>query len=225
MLQGMTQALVIGASGGIGRAVAQVWTAQGLHVTGLSRSGTGFDLRDPGGARAALAALGGPFDRVFVATGVLAQDGARPEKALGEIDAAAMADVLAVNTIGTAVILSALPQLLPKERPASVGVLTARVGSIGDNHIGGWHSYRASKAAANMLVRGAAIELARTHKLACLVALHPGTVETEFTAAYRGRHAMVSAADAAENLTGLMARLGPDQTGTFYDYAGKEVPW
>jgi NAD(P)-dependent dehydrogenase (short-subunit alcohol dehydrogenase family) len=105
-----------------------------------------------------------------------------------------------------------------------VAVLSARVGSIGDNKIGGWHSYRASKAALNQIVRGAAIEIGRKRKEAVIVSLHPGTVETEFTANY-GAHKMVSAQDAAANLCAVLLGLDATHSGEFFDYAGKIVPW
>jgi NAD(P)-dependent dehydrogenase (short-subunit alcohol dehydrogenase family) len=99
-----------------------------------------------------------------------------------------MARVFAVNTVGVAHVLSHLPRLLPKRGRSVTGVLTARVGSIGDNRIGGWHSYRASKAALNQIVHGAAIELGRTHRDAVIAALHPGTVATPFTEGYDPKH-------------------------------------
>ena len=117
----------------------------------------------------------------------------------------------------------ALP-LLERDALAVMAVLSARVGSIGDNTIGGWHSYRASKAALNQYLRGVAIEMRRTHKKGVAVALHPGTVETPFTADYPG-HRKVSAEDAARNLVDVVTGLTPEQSGGFYDYAGKEIVW
>ena len=101
-----------------------------------------------------------------------------------------MARTFAVNAIGPALVLAHVARLLPWEGRSVVGVLTARVGSIGDNRMGGWHSYRASKAAANQILRGAAIEIGRKRKEAVVVALHPGTVETPFTSAYPGHSKM-----------------------------------
>ena len=106
-----------------------------------------------------------------------------------------------------------------------VAVLSARVGSIGDNRIGGWHSYRASKAALNQIVHGAAIELGRSHKQSICVALHPGTVGTPFTAEYAGRHKTVPAKEAAANLIDVVNDLRVEQSGGFYDYAGQEINW
>ncbi|MEM7490220.1 MAG: C factor, cell signaling protein, partial [Pseudomonadota bacterium] len=95
--------------------------------------------------------------------------------------------------------------------------------SIGDNKMGGWYSYRAAKAAANQITHGAAIEIGRKRKGSVVVALHPGTVETTFTQGYKAPK--VSAAEAAENLVGVLTSLDPSQTGGFFDYAGVEIPW
>jgi len=133
--------------------------------------------------------------------------------------------VMAVNAIGPALVLGHMARLLPRDRRAVVAVLSARVGSIGDNRIGGWHSYRASKAALNQIVRGAAIEIGRTHRQAVCVALHPGTVATSFTAGYAGRHPTVAPDEAATNLLAVLDGLTPAQSGGFYDYAGVVVPW
>ncbi|RYG90544.1 SDR family NAD(P)-dependent oxidoreductase [Loktanella sp. IMCC34160] len=221
----MKRALVIGSSGGIGAALCQHLRGQGAEVLGLSRSEHGLDLRNPPSIDAAMGTLSGVFDTVFVATGVLTTAEASPEKSLSAIDADQMAQVFAVNAIGPALLLKALPRLLPKDRPCRVGVLSARVGSIGDNRIGGWHSYRASKAALNQIIRGASIELRRTHRQSVCVALHPGTVATPFTAHYAGRHKTVTADTAAANLVAVLDALSPDQTGGFFDYAGAPVDW
>lgn len=220
----MKRALVIGASGGIGQAIAQALAARGAEVTSLSRRADGLDLTDPGSVTRVLGALDGPFDLIFVATGILAPDGGSPEKSLDAIDGGAMAQVMAINAIGPALILKELPRLLPREGRSVAAVLTARVGSIGDNRMGGWYSYRASKAAANQIVHGAAIEIGRKHKEAIVVALHPGTVATPFTADYPG-HKKVTPETAADNLLTVLDGLTPDQSGAFFDYAGEEVPW
>lgn len=221
----MNNALIIGASGGIGAAVALELESRGAAVTRLSRSADGFDVTDPSSVDRHLDALDGPFDLIFVAVGILAPQGSGPEKALSAIDAQSMAQVLAVNTIGPALILRHVPRLLAKGGPAVAAILSARVGSIGDNQIGGWHAYRASKAALNQIIRGAAIELGRSHKQAACVALHPGTVETPFTATYAGRHRTMPASDAAAHLLAVIDGLTPARTGRFFDYAGTEVPW
>jgi NAD(P)-dependent dehydrogenase (short-subunit alcohol dehydrogenase family) len=217
-------ALVIGASGGIGAAFAAELAARGAAVTRLSRRGDGLDITDPASVARVMGALDGPFDAVIVATGILAPEGAAPEKSLDAIDAATMSRTFAVNAIGPALVLAQVARLLPREGRSVVGVLTARVGSIGDNRLGGWHAYRASKAAANQIVRGAAIEIGRKRKEAVVVALHPGTVETAFTAAYPG-HSKMTPDESARRLLGVLDGLSPEQSGGFFDYAGREIPW
>ncbi|MBN9677547.1 SDR family NAD(P)-dependent oxidoreductase [Salipiger bermudensis] len=218
------RALVIGASGGIGAALCAALSERGYDVTGLSRTADGIDFAEPDSVTSRLEALSGPFGMILVASGVLAPEGARPEKSLAEIDASRMAEVMTANAIGPALVLRHAPRLLPRNGRSVVGVLTARVGSIGDNRLGGWYSYRASKAAANQIVHTAAIEIARTHPGALVVALHPGTVATEFTRDYPA-HRKVAPAEAAGNLLGVLDGLEPQQTGQFFDWAGKPVPW
>ncbi|MCA0042594.1 SDR family NAD(P)-dependent oxidoreductase [Celeribacter litoreus] len=219
----MQRALVIGSSGGIGAAVADELTARNFEVTPLSRAEHGFDLRDPAMVEQALGKVEGPFDTVVVATGQLAGAGRPPEKMLKAITAEALSEQFAVNAIGPALILRHLPRLLPKDAPSKALIITARVGSIGDNGLGGWYSYRAAKAAANQLVHTAAIELARSHKQACLLAYHPGTVATRFTENYPREK--LSPEAAAEHLLNVMEAHGPEDTGRFYDWKNTEVPW
>ena len=208
-------ALIIGASGGIGSALSAALTAWGVVVTGLSRSVDGLDVTDEASVERVLGGLTERFDLIVIATGALEVNGAEPEKSFKQISAAAMMDQFAVNAIGPALILRHVGRLARRDGPAQVAVLSARVGSITDNRLGGWHSYRAAKAAVNQIVRGASIELARSHKHLACVALHPGTVQTPFTEKYIGRHPAVPAAEAAENLLTVIGGLGPENTGQF----------
>ncbi|CTQ48696.1 SDR family NAD(P)-dependent oxidoreductase [Jannaschia donghaensis] len=215
----MKHALIIGTSGGIGAALADHLAAN-HDVTRLSRSETGLDVTDEASVQAALADIA-PVDIAFVATGILMPDGERPEKSLDAVTAANMARTFAVNAIGPALALKHLsPNLTDTGR---VGVLTARVGSIGDNRMGGWYSYRAAKAAANQITHGAAIEIGRRRKQTVVVALHPGTVETAFTEGYTAPK--VDAATSAANLIDVLTTLTPEDTGGFFDYAGKRIEW
>lgn len=217
-------ALIIGASGGIGRAISATLSARGVSVTGLSRRADGLDVTNAASVDRVMARQTGPYDLILIATGILAPQGGEPEKSLDRIDAAAMAEVMAANAIGPALILRHVPRLLARDQRSVVAVLTARVGSIGDNFLGGWYSYRASKAAANQIVRSASIEIARTRRRAVVVALHPGTVETSFTAGYPD-HRKATPDAAAENLLRVIDGLAPEDTGRFLDWAGAEVPW
>lgn len=221
----MKNALIIGASGGIGHALCDGLNAQDVRVTPLSRSGDGFDLTDPDLADRMLSEHAGPFDLIMVVSGALEIEGAMPEKSIRAVSAKAMMDQFALNAVGPALVLRHAQRLLPKERRAVIAVLSARVGSIGDNRLGGWVSYRAAKAAVNQIVHTAAIELARTHPQAICVSLHPGTVKTKFTQKYLGRYAAVEPQVAAQNLLDVIAHLTPEESGGFYDWAGKPVPW
>jgi NAD(P)-dependent dehydrogenase (short-subunit alcohol dehydrogenase family) len=221
----MERALVIGDTGGIGAALAEALRARGAEVTGLSRSRDGLDLRDPQNIERVMAGVEGPFATVLLATGILAPPGGAPEKSLAAIEAGAMLEVMQVNAIGPAMILRHMPRLLPRRERSALGVLSARVGSIGDNRLGGWHGYRASKAALNQIVRGVAIELGRTHREAVVAALHPGTVETRFTADYAPSHGKLAPEAAARRLLGVLDRLEPGESGRFWDHEGQDVPW
>ncbi|GAA6182021.1 SDR family oxidoreductase [Shimia sp. NS0008-38b] len=218
------RALVIGDSGGIGEAVADQARVRGDEVVGLSRRRDGLEFAAPETVERVLSGISGPFDMVFVATGALSSTDVRPEKALRELTAAEMAAQFAVNTIGPALVMKQLGRWLPRQSRSVFAVLSARVGSIGDNRAGGWYSYRSSKAALNQVLHTGAIEVARTHKHAICVALHPGTVETDFTASYPA-HKKVGPREAAENLLSVLEALTPQESGGFFDYSGARVPW
>lgn len=221
----MERALVIGASGGIGRALVAALEAKDTEVVGLSRSGHGLDLTDEASIIRVLGALEGSFDTMVVATGALEIGAFRPEKSLRALDPAALAAQFALNAIGPALILKHALRLLPKDRPVRFAALSARVASIGDNALGGWYSYRAAKAALNQLIHSAAIEVARSHPQAVVALMHPGTVATGFGAAYIGNHPTVTPAVAAANVLTVLSGLTPADTGGFFDWAGKRIVW
>lgn len=213
------QTLIIGTSGGIGAALV----AQG--GVGLSRRGDGLDITDEMSIAHHLGRLQGPFDRIILATGALEIDGARPEKSLRTLESAAMQVQFAVNAMGPILVLKHALRLLPRDRLAHFAVLSARVGSIGDNALGGWYSYRAAKAALNQFIHTAAIEVARSHPLAVLSLIHPGTVATALTASYARGYPTVPPEVAARNILAVIDQLTPAQTGRFWDWQGKEIPW
>ena len=221
----MTRALVIGASGGIGAALAEALEGQGAEVTRLSRAADGLDVTDEASVERALGALEPPFDRIVVATGALAPAREGPEKRIAEVTPEGLRAAFDVNAVGPMLVLKHALRLLPKDAPSVFAALSARVGSIGDNAIGGWHGYRASKAALNQLLHGAAVELRRTHKQATVLLLHPGTVATPFTAAYAGRHRTVPPVEAAANLLAVIDGATPEMSGGFYDHAGDPIEW
>lgn len=217
--------LVVGASGGIGAALAATARARGDQVTGLSRRADGLDVTDAGAVARVLGALEGPFDAVIVATGALEIAGAGPEKTLRALAPERLAAQFALNAIGPALVLREAVRLFPREGRGVFAALSARVGSIGDNRAGGWYGYRAAKAALNQVLRTAAVELARSHPGLVVAALHPGTVQTPLTARYLGRHPAVPPDQAAANLWRVIDGLTPAQSGGFFDWAGAEVPW
>lgn len=221
------RAVVLGASGGIGSAVAT--TIKGdmncSELMELSRSRDGFDVTDEASVAEAASRLDGPFHLIFCATGGLTIDGVGPEKSLRQITAEAMSRQFALNAIGTALVVKHFSPLLPKKERGLMGFLSARVGSIGDNHLGGWISYRASKAALNQILRTAAVELSRTHPEAVLVPLHPGTVATSLSQKYSGGHERTEPNVAAHNLLTVLNRLQPEQSGSFFAYDGTAIEW
>jgi len=212
------RSLIIGASGGIGAALVKALASKG-EVVALSRATHGLEITDEASVAEHLGALAGSFDLIFTATGALGT----PEKALRSLTAGELLSQVAINALGPALVLKHSLRLMPKDRRCVYAALSARVGSIGDNSLGGWHSYRASKAALNQLLHGAAIEIARTHPQAIVAALHPGTVDTPFTEGYG--HEKHSPTRAATDLLAVLDGLTPAQSGGFFDYSGATVPW
>ena len=223
------QALVIGGGGAIGSAFADSLRADGRcgQVLTLGR-GTlpAIDyLREDTLAEAAQALRShSPFHLIVVATGVLHTASAQPEKRLADLSMSAMEEVFRLNTFGPALVLRHFAPLL--DRQCSVmALLSAKVGSIGDNRLGGWYSYRASKAALNMLVRTAAIEQRRTHPGAVLVALHPGTVKSGLSRPFRGDEIGRDPFEATAQMLQVLESLGPADSGGFRAYDGQSLPW
>ncbi|CAN5708092.1 SDR family oxidoreductase [soil metagenome] len=225
-------AIVIGSSGGIGKALLGRLAGQPRFCAalGLGRSSAPpLDLTDEDSiARAArhVQGLGAEVRLVIDATGVLHKDGWAPEKSWRDLDALHMARAFAVNAIGPALLMKHFLPLLPRQGRAVFATLSARVGSIGDNRLGGWYSYRASKAALNQFVRTAAIELGRRQPAALCVALHPGTVATRLSEPFAKAGLDVQTPeDAAGRLLEVIERLLPASTGGFFDQRGEPVPW
>ncbi len=169
-----------------------------------------------------------PPELVIVATGVLTlSGGTAPERTYKRLDPGAMAEVLALNTIGPALIAKHMLALMPRGRRFVFAALSARVGSISDNRLGGWHSYRASKTALNMLLKNFALEMARTHPDGVVVGLHPGTVDSALSQPFQSGLAdgqLTNPGTAADNLLGVLTGLAPQQSGRVFDFRGDEVP-
>lgn len=224
------RALVLGSSGGIGSAFVEMLRADPAcgEVIGLSRSGDGFDVTDEDSVAAAAARLAEAerrFDLVLVATGALVIDGNGPEKTIKAIRADAMAAQFALNAIGPALVMKHFAPLLSSEHKSIMAVLSARVGSIGDNRLGGWISYRSAKAALNQITRTSAIEIARLRPKSVVVSLHPGSVDTGFSGGFSKGHDRVSPGESVANMLSVLDRLEPAHTGGFFAYDGQPIEW
>ena len=234
---------IIGASGGIGRAFVELLVGDAgiRQVHAFCRTplewaeskvvSHSLDLANEESieAAASAAASEAPLDLVIVATGILHRgDGIKPEKSMRELDSRSMAEVLAVNSIGPSLVAKHFLPKLRRDHKAVFAALSARVGSIGDNRLGGWTAYRMSKAALNMLVKTMAIEQARTAPDSVVVALHPGTVNTELSRPFTGRvpaSQLFTPRMAATRLLGVLDKLSSDQTGGFFAYDGARIDY
>jgi NAD(P)-dependent dehydrogenase (short-subunit alcohol dehydrogenase family) len=245
-------ALVTGASSGIGFAIVEWLLAQReigciFAVARTARSSAALaalqsrvgprllccdaDITDPaalGRLAEQVAASGLSLDLVVNAAGLLHAEGLRPEKSLRDLRFTALQRVFALNAFAPVLLAQALLPHIQTARPAVYASLSARVGSIGDNQLGGWYAYRASKAAQNQLMRTLAIELRRTHPQLACVSLHPGTVDTPLSKPFQrgvapGR--LFSAERAAGQLMQIVAGLGPQQSGSFLAWDGSQIPW
>lgn len=224
-----SHALVLGAGGAIGSAFVEALQADPscARVHMLSRNTSPrLDYHDPASVAAAAEALRvhAPFHWVIVATGALHTPAAQPEKRLADLRLEAMEEIFRLNTFGPALVLRHFAPLLDRQRSV-MALLSARVGSVGDNRLGGWYSYRASKAALNMLVKTAAIEMRRTHPGAVLSALHPGTVRSALSRPFRGDEIGREPAQAAAEMLRALGNLRPEDSGCFLAYDGQRIPW
>lgn len=233
-------AVVIGASGSIGRALVSALAASQAYapVFALSRSGSScpegveshpIDLADEATIVAAAAKVGGagPVGLVVVATGILHGDGVSPEKAVKAIDPASMAAVFQVNTIGPALVAKHFVPLLGRQGRSVFAALSARVGSIEDNRLGGWYAYRASKAALNQILRTLSIELARTRPEAIVVGLHPGTVASDLSRPFRpdpNAEGIFQPDTSAGHLLRVLHGLGVEDSGGVFAWDGSRIP-
>ena len=222
------RALVIGASGALGTAFCEL-LKQDPRCAGVRALGRHtvpeLDLERPetiANAATELAAEA-PYQLIVHAAGLLHRDRITPEKSFSAIESEALQAVFQVNTLGPALVLRHfLPLLEPR---GAMAMLSAKVGSIGDNRLGGWYAYRASKAALNMLLKTAAIELARTRPQSRLLSLHPGTVVSGLSQPFRGATNARPADIAAAQLLTLIDQLTPADSGHFFAYDGERLPW
>jgi NAD(P)-dependent dehydrogenase (short-subunit alcohol dehydrogenase family) len=223
------RACVIGATGAIGAAfVAQLQADPRCQsIVALHRhSSPAIDLTDEQSIAAAAEALqaSGPFHLIIHAAGILHSNDFMPEKKLGDLHFAQMQQTFMVNTFGPAIVLRHFSKLLDKQRGV-LALLSAKVGSIEDNRLGGWYSYRASKAALNMLIKTAAIEIKRNQPNSVIVALHPGTVTSALSQPFRGAEIGRPAILAASEMLQVLDALQADDTASFVTYQGERLPW
>lgn len=235
------RAVVVGASGGIGAAMVQALARDAgiaridalarrpLEPGGKVRTDT-IDVTDEASIEAAAARLDDrPLDLVLVTTGILHDDaGLRPEKTWRHLDAGALARSYAVNAIGPALVAKHLLPKLRRDHKAVFAALSARVGSIEDNRIGGWYAYRASKAALNQLLRTLAIELARRWPEAVCVGLHPGTTDTALSAPFQANvpeGKLFTPGFVAERLLTVVDDLDASASGGLYAWDGARLPF
>ena len=250
-LSGQANVLVCGASQGIGLAlcaqllarddVAWVWAAsrQATRSDGLAALAAKHgqrlvrvdcDARDEQSMENLARVTGATCDHlhlVISTLGILHQDGARAEKSLAQLDLSGLQASFATNTFAPVLLLKRLLPLL-REQPSTFAALSARVGSIGDNRLGGWYSYRASKAALNQLLRTASIELKRLNPASTVLTLHPGTTDTQLSQPFQANvpsDQLFEPAFAAQCIIELVGRLGPADSGSFWAWDGQPVPW
>ncbi|MCG8561219.1 MAG: SDR family NAD(P)-dependent oxidoreductase [Hyphomicrobiales bacterium] len=224
------RAVVVGASGGLGRAFVELLEAD-AHcggVTGLGRNSVpSLDVTDEPSIAAAAAVLkaSGPVDLLVDATGVLHDNSMLPEKTLDSVRPTALVWSFANNAIGPLLLAKHFHSALPRRGKSVFATLSARVGSIADNRLGGWYAYRMSKAALNMALRTAAVEIARKRPDAVCLALHPGTVATPLSAPFGDDGAKTRPEEAARRLLAVIDGCDASRTGSFLAYDGTEIPW
>ena len=220
-------AVIVGATGGIGGALSEELSHSGDFDQVIRFSRPSLDLCDEKSIAHAASELPRGCVRLVINAAGFLHDGAhQPEKRLRDLNPDSLTHSFTVNTLGPALLMKHFIPLLPRQGRAVVANLSARVGSIGDNRLGGWYGYRCSKAALNQLVRNVAIEFARTHPEGICVALHPGTVATRLSAPFVSRkQSPLTPIEAARHLLTLIANLKPEDTGEFFDWNGKPVPW
>lgn len=226
------RAVVIGSTGTIGAAFVDALkhNPRCAAVVEMSRRhGLLLENEDSIKAAAAHCAKDAPFQLIIDATGALTIDGHGPEKHLGALNAAQLARQFEVNTIGPALLLKHFVPLLDSQQRVIYAKLSARVGSISDNRLGGWYGYRAAKAALNMVLQSAAIELARRKPLALVAAMQPGTVASPLTQPFVNPADCLLPSTAAQGLLAALDGLPaphPGHVGAYFvDHQGRSIPW
>ena len=224
-LQG--RALIFGSRGGLGGAFYNYLSDKlGCeNVTSINRSHHDFEITDEKSLEKIASKTCGPFQLIINATGVLDTSGNGPEKTINSIRKTSMIDIMSINAVGPALLLKFFSGKLDRDAPSVFVNLSARVGSIEDNKMGGWISYRASKAALNQIIKTASIEIQRKNKNAICIGLHPGTVKTQFTKNYHNRVESISAASSVSMLISVIKNIKFSDNGKVFAYDGSVIPW
>ena len=191
-----------------------------------------LDVKDEAAVAGLRDAASAEVDRLHLvinAAGVLHDgEGLFPEKKLDDLQLTNLEKSFRVNAFGPLLVSRALAPLLTHREHAVLANISARVGSIGDNHLGGWYAYRGAKAAQNMFTRGVAVELGRRAKKLVCVALHPGTTDTGLSEPFQQRvpeHKLFPVSRTVEQLLAVIDTLGPEHSGRFFGWDGAEIPW
>ena len=222
-------ALVIGASGTIGSHFVKLLQNHPScsRVIGIHRnSDHAIDYSQPPTIEASASSLAelGPFQLIINTIGVLHSEEWMPEKKLDDLNATQLAEMFNTNTIGPALTIKHFSKLLDPKHGV-MATLSAKVGSIEDNRLGGWYSYRASKAALNMIIKTASIEFARTKPSIALIALHPGTVNSGLSQPFRGQQIGRDPLEAVTDMFNVLANVNKEDSGSFLTYSGEKLPW
>jgi len=220
------RALVFGASGGIGQAFSRFLENKlgSENVVKISRSFDGFEISDEEKIFKLSESIEGSFNLVINATGVLQTTEEGPEKTINVVKQKSMIDMMTINAIGPALLLKNFSKKLDKTKFSVFVNLSARVGSITDNRLGGWISYRSSKAALNQIIKTSSIEINRRNKNAICVGLHPGTVKTRFTEKFQNTTETISPDESVKMMMNVVENLSVDDNGYCFAYDGKVIP-
>jgi len=220
------RALVFGASGGIGQAFSRFLEDKlgSENVVNVSRSFDGFEISDEEKILKFSESIEGLFNLIINATGVLQTTQEGPEKTINAVKQKSMIDMITINAIGPALLLKNFSKKLDKTKFSVFVNLSARVGSITDNRLGGWISYRSSKAALNQIIKTSSIEINRRNKNAICVGLHPGTVKTRFTEKFQNTTETISPDESVKMMMKVVENLSVDDNGYCFAYDGKVIP-
>ena len=220
------RALVFGASGGIGQAFSRFLEDKlgSENVVNVSRSFDGFEISDEEKILKFSESIEGTFNLIINATGVLQTTEEGPEKTINVVKQKSMIDMMTINAIGPALLLKNFSKKLDKTKFSVFVNLSARVGSITDNRLGGWISYRSSKAALNQIIKTSSIEINRRNKNAICVGLHPGTVKTRFTEKFQNTTETISPDESVKMMMKVVENLSVDDNGYCFAYDGKLIP-